>query len=81
MRRKGTRVGTKGAGVTCPACHGYKDTRQVPLERGLDPMLMHFVCDRCEIGWYELPGKRSKRVLGGGEAAKKAYVAEGKPKK
>jgi hypothetical protein len=75
---QGTKV---GAGVTCPSCHGWKETREVPMEKGYNQTLRHFVCDHCEIGWYELPRSRQKRLTGGMEAAKRAYVAEGRPEK
>jgi len=67
--------------VTCPRCQGWKDTRKVPTKPGYDQRLKHFVCDHCEIGWYEFPGARSKHMIGNIEEAKRAYVAEGKPAK
>jgi len=67
--------------ITCPRCQSHKDTRKVPTKPGYDQRLKHFVCDHCEIGWYELPGARSKHLIGGIEAAKRGYVAEGKPAK
>ena len=67
--------------VTCPGCHGFKDTRQVPTKPGYDPRLKHYVCDHCGIGWYEFPGSRSKHLVGNIEAAKREYVTEGKPAK
>ena len=76
LKKKGSQVR-----VVCPRCHSYKDNRLVPTERGYDRQLKHFVCDHCEIGWYEPSGARSKPVIGDIESARKSYVREGRPSK
>ncbi len=75
--------------VACIRCHGWKDTRLVPTEKGLDLRLKHYVCDKCEIGWYQGPGARSKppafttdpMVPVNLETFKRFYVREGRPAK
>ncbi len=71
------------ARVKCPRCHDFKNTREVPVESGYDHRFRKYVCDNenCLIGWYELPGKRSSRLLGDLESARKAYDPIGKPVK
>ena len=72
--------------VECIRCHGWKDTRQVPTESGYDPKLKHYVCDKCEIGWYQGLGAKSRPSLAAGSLApvsletfKRMYVREGRP--
>ena len=72
--------------IECIRCRGWKDTRQVPTESGFDPKLKHYVCDKCELGWYRYPGDTSRPNLVAGsmvpvnlETFKRMYVREGRP--
>ncbi len=74
--------------VECIRCRGWKNTRLVPTPAGYDPRLKHYVCDSCEIGWYQGPGRKSRPSLAAGSLApvnletfKRMYVAEGRPSK
>lgn len=61
--------------AVCPACHGFSKTRLVPIEKGYDPKLRHWVCDYCKIGWYVM-GKATDdiHIRGDLASARKAYV-------
>lgn len=65
----------------CPKCRNHVDIRAVAIESGFNPDYQHFNCDYCEIGWYELPGSRKKRLVGSEGSARAAYDPEDRPKK
>jgi hypothetical protein len=65
-------------GAKCPGCHGTKETHQVRPLPGYDPQLEHWVCDHCQIGWYQRPSQVNTRVGGTLEAARAAYVPRSK---
>lgn len=74
----------------CPGCSKFDEVRIVPTEPGYDRRLVHYVCDRCLIGWYLVPGawasttfryNRPEIRQAALDAAKAAYVAAGRPVK
>lgn len=74
----------------CPVCTKFDEVRIVPTEPGYDKRLIHYVCDRCLIGWYLMPGARASTTFrytrpeirqAAVDAAKRAYVAAGRPVK
>ncbi len=71
----------EGPKPKCIRCRSTQDIRRVSIERGYNPDLIHYVCDYCEIGWYELPGKRAVRLSGDFSTAQRAYTREGRPPK